>query len=325
MAYSSLCVADRAPRRAGGAGRAPRSALVVLAFAALSLVALTVAPPPLGGQEDPGEVAPEPPARADDAPAPLVALGAERGLARAEAERKALVVIVLPAAIAETYRTELVKSLRASTRERLAESFVVVEVVLIEGGAWPPSEPVGPAEKPQPWTSERSRGFLEGRLGRLGEPPTLALLDFAGTLLARFDGEPPAESRLKKALRGAAAANEKRAKSFAEAEKLLEQLGLALKRKQYTEACRSLIALRAIDLPSDSKPALARQERFAELEEAYAARVATAKKLEDEDHLAEAVAELDRILQEFPLPEWQDELRRRIGILWRKIYGRGPG
>ena len=301
-------------------GRRLFAALLALLLGPLALAPSTIRAQGTGEEEAAG--ADEP---ADPAPEPLPALAAERGLARAEAERKPIVVIALAAPAADGYRVGLAKSLRASTREKLAEDYIVIEVIIGDGGAWPPSEPAGPAEKPAPWSAERAKSFLEGRLGRLGDAPLLALLDFCGTALVRFDGEPPSEAKLKKALRAAAAANEKRAKTFAEAEKLLEQVGLALKRKLYTEACRTTVTLRAIDLPLDSKPAIARQERFAELETEFAARVAVAKKLEDEDQLAEAVAELDRILQEFPLPEWQDELRRKIGVLWRKIYGRSPG
>jgi hypothetical protein len=261
-------------------------------------------------------------ARAADPPEPIATVSAERGLAIAEAERKPCLVIALPEGSAESHRATLAERLRESSRAKLAEDFVVIEVILGAERAWPAAGP--PSGTPEPWSSERARGWLEGRLGRLGDAPVVAFLDFSGVLLARFDGDPPGEAKLKKALRGSYAANEERRKVFAGAEKGLEQIGLALKRKLYADACRIDIELRKLDLPLESKPCLEREARHEELEQAWRARLEEASKLEEKEKLAEAVVEYDKIIREFPIPERQGEVRQRHGRLLRKIYGPNP-
>jgi hypothetical protein len=255
---------------------------------------------------------------------PIPSVSAERGLALAVQDRKPLLVIAIPGEVASEYRLELAEKISESTRKRLAKEFITIEIVLGEKGAWPESEPGGPEEKPTPWPSATARSYLENRLGRLGEAPVIAVLDFAGILLVRFDGEPPSSSRIKKAVRGARSLNHGRKKVFEAAEKVLEQLGLALKRKQYKDACRLLIKVREFDLPLDSKPAIDREEREELLAGAYRQRVKEVEKIESKDQLAQAVAEYEKVLQQFPLPEWQSAIRLRIGVLWRKIYGRNP-
>ncbi len=261
---------------------------------------------------------------AADPPEPLQGVSAERGLARVEAERKPCLVIVIPVAASEEFRAELARKIRGSTRSLVDEEFVTIEVILGEGRAWPKAEPAGPEETPIPWPTTRARAFLEGRLGQLGDAPVVSILDFAGTLLVRFDGEPPAEPRLKKAIRAARAANANRKKQFVEAETGIEKFGISLKRKQYSAACRFFMEVRQIDLPLDSKPVADRDKFREDLEKAYKDRIAKVKKLEEKNEFAQAVAEYEKILQEFPLPEWQDEMRSRIGALWRKIYGPNP-
>ena len=253
-------------------------------------------------------------------PSPVLDPG--RALARAEVERKPILLLAAP----ETGREALLdwrSGWSKSTAKRLSKEFLVIEVIIAEG-KWPVAEPSGEGETPQPWDLPRARAFLEQRLGQLGTGSVVALLDFSGEVIDRSDGSLPKSSSFKKALRKALSENEVQKKAFAKVEKGNEVIGLALKKKKYRDACRAYLQVRSIKIPLDSKPASDRQERYRSIQSAFEDRNREAKKFEDDNDLGTALAEYERILAEFPIPEWQEELRAKIGRLYREIYG-NPG
>ena len=245
-----------------------------------------------------------------------------RALARAEEERKPILLIAGPASGREKL-AEWRAGWSKSTQKRLSKEFLVIEVIVTEG-EWPTAEPAGEEETPAPWDRARARSFLEKRLGQLGEDSVIAILDFSGEIVDRSDGKIPRSTAFKKALRQALNDNEAQKKAFAKVEKGNEIVGLALKKKKYREACQTFLKVREVKIPLESKPAIDRQERYRGIQTAYESRIQEAKKFEDNNDLGTALAEYERILTEFPIPEWQDELRARIGTLYRKIYG-NPG
>ncbi len=270
--------------------------------------------------------------REDSADPPLLIpmSSAERGLARAELERKPIFLLVLPPdegsekGRAEAFKSELNQRVGGSTRKRLEKDYVSIEVAYRAEGGWPKAEPAGPEEDPVPWDSERARALLEKRLGAIGQTPVVALLDFSGRVFARFDDETPSGSKLRKLIRDARGANAEFKKVYERAEKLVEVFGIALKKKKYPEACRAYLEAVKLDIPLDCQPAVDRAKRFDELEEVFEKRITKVEELEKKELLGEAVGAYEKILASFPIPQWQDRLRARIGILWRKIYGPNP-
>ncbi len=254
----------------------------------------------------------------------------ERGLARAELERKPIFLLILSPdeagekGRADEFRAELAQKVTGSTRKRLEKDFVLIEVAFGADGLWPEAEPVGPEESPTPWDTKRARALLERRMGAIGETSVVALLNFSGKVFARFDDEVPPASKFRKLVREARGANAEFKKVFERAEKLVEVFGIALKKKKYPEACRAYLEAAKLDIPLDSRPAVDRTKRFEELEEIFEKRVAKVEEMEKKELLGEALGEYEKILASFPIPEWQDRLRARIGTLWRKIYGPNP-
>ena len=259
-------------------------------------------------------------------PVPVETVGPRRGLARMRAERRPVLLVVAPAASRAAVDTWW-GDFGNATRKRLARGFVVIRLDLDAEGKWTPEDPPTEGETPQPWSEAAARTFITERLGEIGERSIIALFDCAGVLVAREDGDLPRESTLKKGLGETASRSARRERDLKTVEKGIEIVGLALKQKKTREACQTFTKIRAIDLPLDHPVAEARNGRYDELKEAYDTAFAVARKLEKDEKYSEALDTYERVLRDFPLAEWDDEVRARIGIVLGHIHGpvRGGG
>ena len=70
------------------------------------------------------------------------------------------------------------------------------------------------------------------------------------------------------------------------------------------------------------EPLLNRRDQLLEiLHERWKEARFKAREMERSNQLAEAAAELEKILKEFPHPDWEKQIREDIGRGWRRIQG----
>lgn len=263
-------------------------------------------------------LAPLPAMEAD--PPEVEVLGPRRGLAALEAERRPMLLLVVPEAqrgAVDLWWSELGKG----TLRRIAKGFLVVRIDLDGEGAWGAEAPPVEGETPAPWEKVRARTWLTGRIGEVTDRPLLLLLDCAGAPVARSDDELPKDAALKKGLSRTAALSQQRLRSIVEVERGLEVVGIAAKKRRFREACQTFQKLRELDLPSDHPVAEARESRFLDLKKEYDAAFAVARDLEQKDQLTRSLDEYEKVLRDFPLREWDREVRTRIGIVLGRLNG----
>ena len=171
------------------------------------------------------------------------------------------------------------------------------------------------AEPPPPLT-------VKGLLGDLRGKPAVALLDFRGRVLKRWDDVVPARIKFVKGLKHAAARNEDLARTFGKVEKDLRRVRYGLEIKKYREAVLALLRARAAMIPPQSETGAAITELQAKLEALYLKGEKEAKKLEKDRKLAAAIARYERLIKEFPFPDKVTEWRKKVAELWRRTQWR---
>ncbi len=168
-------------------------------------------------------------------------------------------------------------------------------------------------------TSDKATIEMFGGLSR----PMIALCDFRGVVLKRWDGDLPSRSAFRKFVKRTWEYNSELAGRFAQAKKSIDKARYALKTDRHKEAVQLYLSTEKLELPADSKPV----KELAELRKEIDKKIADRKKKADEkekkkDYYA-AIDILEKTMSDFPIPDVRDELRKKITKLWAKLRGFG--
>ncbi|MCA8959746.1 MAG: hypothetical protein KDC38_04510 [Planctomycetes bacterium] len=151
----------------------------------------------------------------------------------------------------------------------------------------------------------------------------IALCDFGGNVVKRWDGELPSRGAFRKAVRQVYNANRELATRYQKVLQAVDKAHYALKTDKPKEATALYIEAEKVALPPDSEPRKAVTELRRAIDERIEKRKKKAKELEDKKDYLSAIDELQRIMQDFPLPDVRDELRKKTAELWEKLRGFG--
>lgn len=160
-------------------------------------------------------------------------------------------------------------------------------------------------------------------LGGIQQEPVIALADFRGTVLKRWDKDAPGPGNFRSMVKKVRLHNAKLAQQFKRAEELIAKSRYALKQKKYKQATLLFLQTEELPLPSGSAPVQERKKLRDEIDEVIDERRKKGKSLEDKEDLIGAINEYEKIMNDFPLPDVRNELRKRVRELWSKLRGFG--
>lgn len=219
------------------------------------------------------------------------------GLERAKKERRAL-IFVYAGAQPDAFWEEISERVIGNNKKTL-EHYVAIEV-----------------PRPVP------RAGIE-ILGGLQEESVVAIGDFRGTILKRWDGEAPGPGNFRSNIRKVLTRNQQLAIYFKKVEDQIAKSRYALKQKKYRECVQLFLETEKMELPAGSELVQARTDLRGEIDEVVDERRKKGQELEDKDDLVGAINEYEKIMNEFPLPDVREELRKRVRDLWAKLRGYG--
>lgn len=219
------------------------------------------------------------------------------GLERAKKERRAL-ILVYAGAQPDAFWEEISERVIANNKKTL-EHYIAIEV-----------------PRPVP------RAGIE-ILGGLQEEPVVAVGDFRGTILKRWDEKAPPPGNFRSNIRKVLARNQQLAAYFKKVEDQIAKSRYALKQKKYRECVQLFLETEKMELPPGSELVQTRTELRGEIDEVIDERRKKGQELEDKDDLVGAINEYEKIMNEFPLPDVREELRKRVRDLWAKLRGYG--
>lgn len=153
---------------------------------------------------------------------------------------------------------------------------------------------------------------LTDLVGEVGGTSEVLVLNFRGAVLHRWRGEVPKRRDFIREMKLAVSENHALANRFAQGERALRTIRLAIKLGKYRNAVQALLGTAGLSLPPDAKITLDLENERAEIEKEYVKRDKHIKKLEEQRRYTSVLARLEDLLREFPFPEREKGIRKRI-------------